>query len=580
MASTSTHAKPSGRDRGTSWQRQLPIMGWLPRYQKSWLRPDAIAGATVWGLLIPEMIAYAGLAGLPPQAGLYTLIASLALYAIFGTSRHLVVAGTSASAVLVFSTVTALDPADTTTYLALAAAMILLTGLLFILAGVLRLGFITAFLSKPVMEGFVFGLAIFVTISQLPKLFGLEKGDGNSVAQLGHVISHLGDTSVVTLVVGGVAVVALFLLERFLPRLPGGLILLVLAIATSAALDLASHGVATVGKIPTGLPSASIPDVRLSDLWVLLPSAAGMLLVVFSESLGAGQAFADKHNYRLDPSQEMIALGVANIGSGLLGGLACGGSLSQSAVNDGAGARSEMSILIAAALAIVTVIALTPLFTDLPEAVLAALIIHAVSHLMKVAEMRRFRRLSPREFWFGMLTLVAVITFDVLPALILGVVCSIVLLVFRASRPHLSVLGQPPSAPGVFVDIGRNPGANVTPGVLVVRPDAMLFYANAQTVQDEITASVDVAEPPVRVVVIDLDGNDELDITSIEALAKLTENLRRRKVTLALAHLHRPATAIAERSGLLAAIGPEHVFANLQQAHAWASEQPSTTDQA
>ncbi|HEY2303547.1 MAG TPA: SulP family inorganic anion transporter [Acidimicrobiales bacterium] len=328
------------------------------------LPADAVAGITIWGLLIPEMIAYAGLAGLPPEAGLYTLLASLVVYAVFGGSRQLVAAGTPASAVLVLSAVTALGPHDAKTYATLASGCIVLTGLIFVAAGLLKLGFITEFLSRPVMAGFVFGLAIFVTVSQLPKLFGLKKGDGDTIRQLAHVLANLGSTSLTTLAVGATALIMLFALERYLPRIPGGLVVLVSGIAISAAADLSSHGVETVGKIPTGLPSAITQHLQVSQPWVLLPSALGMMLVIFSEALGAGQTFADKHGYRIDSSQEMIALGLANIGSGFLGGLACGGSLSQTAVNDGAGARSELSAVVAAAFSLVTVVALTPLFKD------------------------------------------------------------------------------------------------------------------------------------------------------------------------------------------------------------------------
>lgn len=546
--------------------RWVPIASWLPRYQRGWLAGDAIAGFTIWGLLIPEMIAYASLAGLPPQAGLYTLLASLALYAIFGTSRHLVVAGTSASAVLVFSAVTALGPKDAGSYATLAAGMIVLTGLIFVVAGLLKLGFITAFLSRPVMEGFVFGLAIFVTVSQLPKLFGLNKGPGDTVRQFSYLLGHLGSTSLTTLAVGLVALVLLFALERYLPRLPGGLIVLAAAIAISAGLGLSSHGVKVVGTIPTGLPGVSWPHLKLGDLWVLLPSAAGMMLVIFSEALGAGQTFADKHGYRLESSQEMIALGLANLGSGVLGGLACGGSLSQSAVNDGAGARTELSPIIAAALSLVTVVALTPLFTDLPEAVLAALIIHAVSHLMRVGEMKRFRRLVPREFWLAMLTLLGVIVLDVLPALIIGVVIALLLLVYQASRPRVSMLGADPVVPGAFADIGRHDGIVPVPGVLIVRPDAPLFYANAELVRDAIEQAVGNA----RAVVLVLDGNDNLDITSAEQLGKLAGGLAARNVPIGLAHVHGPALEMAERSGLLATVGADHVFPTTPAAVAWA----------
>jgi sulfate permease, SulP family len=566
--------QPPGPGRVARW---VPIASWLPRYQRGWLAGDAIAGFTIWGLLIPEMIAYASLAGLPPQAGLYTLLASLALYAVFGTSRQLVVAGTSASAVLVFSAVTALGPKSAASYATLAAGMIVLTGLIFVVAGLLKLGFITAFLSRPVMEGFVFGLAIFVTVSQLPKLFGLKKGPGDTVRQFGYLVAHLGQTSLTTFAVGAVALVLLFALERYLPRLPGGLIVLAAAIALSAGLDLSGHGVKVVGSIPTGLPGVSWPQLKLGDLWVLLPSAAGMMLVIFSEALGAGQTFADKHGYRLESSQEMIALGLANLGSGVLGGLACGGSLSQSAVNDGAGARTELSPIIAAALSLVTVVALTPLFTDLPEAVLAALIIHAVSHLMKVGEMRRFRRLVPREFWLAMLTLLGVIVLDVLPALILGVVVALLLLIYRASRPQISMLGADPAVSGVFTDITRHHGVTPVPGVLIVRPDAPLFYANAELVRDAIEQAAACAPDPVRAVVLVLEGNDSLDITSAEELGKLAGNLSGSDVALGLAHVHGPALTMAERSGLLAAIGADHVFPTTPAAVSWARSVAGST---
>jgi sulfate permease, SulP family len=288
------------------------------------------------------MIAYAGLAGLPPQAGLYTLLVTLASYAIFGTSKHLIVAGTSASAVLLASTVgdVAVSPAD---YLANAAALVLLVGGLFLLAGVCRLGFIAQFLSRPVVEGLVFGLAIFVTVKQLPKLFGISGGEGDTIRQLGHVLANLGDTSGTTLLVGAGALVLLFGLERFAPKVPGGLVALVLGILASSAFHLSEHGVDIVGKVPSGLPSVGVPSIPSENIPTLIAAAGGMLLVILSESLGAANAFATKYSSEIDTNQELIALGIANAGSGFVGGLAAGGSLSQSAVNEGAGARSEAS---------------------------------------------------------------------------------------------------------------------------------------------------------------------------------------------------------------------------------------------
>jgi MFS superfamily sulfate permease-like transporter len=267
----------------------------------------------------------------------------------------------------------------------------------------------------------------------------------------------------------------------------------------------------------------------------------------------------------------MVALGLANLGSGLLGGLAAGGSLSQTAVNDAAGARTELSPVVAAALSLITVVALTPLFTNLPEAVLAAMIIHAVFHLMKVKEMRRYFALAPREFWLGMLTLLGVITLDVLPGLVIGVTASILLLVYRASRPPLSVMGADPAVPGAYQDIRRHPQARPIPGVLIVRPDVPLFYANAQSVRDRLTELVERASPPVHTVILDLDANDELDITTAEVLEKLVRELGDRQVRVGLAHMHAPAAQMLQQSGVMARLGDDRIFPNLNLAVAWAS---------
>jgi len=554
------------RPRASGVRRFVPILGWLPAYDRSFLRFDVIAGATVWGLLVPESIAYAGLAGLPPQAGLYTLLATLAAYAIFGTSRHLVAGATSAAAVLLASSVSDLGPAGAAEYAADAAALVLICGGLFLVAGLLRLGFIAHFLSRPVMESFVFGLAIFVTVSQLPKLFGIDKGDGDTIAQFVHVLGHLGDTSGATLAVGAGSLALLFGAERFAPLLPGGLIALVLGIVVSGALGLSAHGVHVVGEVPSGLPTPSVPDVAAGDLPALLAAAAGMLLVIFSESLGAAETFATKYGYEVDPDQELIALGVANGGSGFLGGLAGGGSLSQSAVNEGAGARSEVSPLVAAALILVTVLVLTPLFKNLPEAVLAALIIHAVSHLWKFGALRRFYTVRQVEFWLGLATLVGVITIDVLPGLVIGVVAMVLLVVYIASRPRLAVLGRAPDLPGVYGDIERHPDYERIPGLLVLRPNAPLFYANAVPFRDRIKQLVGASDPPPRAVIIEAGGSDRLDITSAEMLAELITTLRSAGIEFALADVRQTLIHTARRSGLFAELGDDHIFHTVDEA--------------
>ena len=547
-------------------RRVLPILTWLPAYERSAVRFDLIAGATLWGLLVPESIAYAGLAGLPPEAGLYTLLATLAAYVLFGTSRHLVVAATSAAAVLLATAVASVEPASVEAYAANAAAVVLFCAGLLLLAGVLRLGFIAQFLSRPVMEGFVFGLAIFVTVKQLPKLFGIPKGDGNSLQQLLHLLTHLDETSAVTLAVGVGALVLLVGAERFAPRLPGGLLALVLGIAVSGALDLAQHGVAIVGTVPSGLPSVGLPDIKSEDVATLMAAAAGMVLVIFSESLGAAQAFATKHGYEIDPNQELIALGVANAGSGLVGGLAGGGSLSQSAVNEGAGARSEISPLFAAGLILVTVLFLTPLFENLPEAVLAALIIHAVARLWKFKQFRLYYREQRIEFWLGIATLAGVTLIDVLPGLLIGVLAMLLLVIYNASRPHLGVLARVPGVPGAYGDVDRHPDYNRIPELLVLRIEAPLFYANATLVRDRVKYLVGSSDPLPRAVILEPSAQDGLDITSAEMLEQLITTLRSAGIDFALADLRQPVIDMARRTGLLETLGEDRIFHTIDEA--------------
>jgi len=548
-------------------RRYVPILTWLPAYDWGLLRFDLIAGATIWGLLVPEMIAYAGLAGLTPQAGLYTLLVTLTAYAIFGTSRHLVVAGTSAGGVLVGSSVADRHPGSPEEYATLAAGLILIAGIVFLLAGFLRLGFIAQFLSVPVIEGFVFGLAIFVTVSQAPKLFGIEKGGGDTVRQFLHLLGHLGDTSGTTLVIGAGALVLLFGVERLAPALPGGLIALVLGIAVSAAFDLVNHGVAVVGEVPSGLPSVAIPHIARDDLFALMAAAAGLVLVIFSESLGAAKTFATKYGYEIDSNQELIALGVANSSSALVGGLAGGGSLSQTAVNEGAGARSEMSPIVASLLAVVTILFLTPLFKDLPEAVLAALIIHAVSHLMKVKAFREYYAEQRPEFWLGLLTLVGVITLDVLPGLVIGAVSMVLLVVYHASRPHLGVLGAVPDADGAYGDVTRHPDYRQVPGLLILRLEAPLFYANASLVRDHVKTLVGAADPTPYGVILDAGANgDQLDVTAAQTLTALVEELHAAGIDVALAEIRQPVVEMARRSGLSDALGEARILRTIHEA--------------
>jgi high affinity sulfate transporter 1 len=554
-------------------RRFIPIVSWLPDYDRSWLAFDVMAGLTLWGLVVPEAMAYAGIAGLPPQAGLYTLVASLLLYALLGTSRHLSVGGTSATAALLASSVVAALVAsasaaqsDPQTYATYAAAFVLVTGLVFLVAGIARLGFITQFLSKPVMDGFVVGLAVFVTVGQLNKLFGVEKPDGNTVEKLFGIVRELPQASAATLAVGALAIAALVLLPRLSRKVPAGLVVLFGAIGLSTALDLAGQGVDVVGTLPQGLPSPALPVVPLADYLAMVLPAVGVLLMAFSESLGVAHEFAEKHGYEVDSDQELNAHAIVNVGSALLGGMLAAGSMSASAVKEGAGARTQVANLVTWVATIVTLLLLTPLFTNLPEAVLAALIIHAVAHILGSRKLLQLRREAPTEVWFGVLTFAGVVLVDVLQGMMIGLLASLAFVVYRSSRPHLSSLGRVPDVEGAYADLERHPENVPVPGVLIVRLDAPMYYANALTARDRLKAMLRAAAPPPRAVVFDGEGQDELDLTSAQMLRGLVMELRAAGLAVCFANVHAPVLERARETDLLDTVGLERIFPTIDQA--------------
>jgi len=546
--------------------RFVPILSWLPRYDRSSLTFDVIAGLTLWGLVVPEGMAYAGIAGLPPQAGLYTLTVSLLVYALLGTSRHLSVGGTSATAALLASSVAAAlvasafaTASDPQTYWTYASAFVLVTGLVFLAAGIARLGFITQFLSKPVMDGFVVGLAVFVAVGQLSKLVGVAKPEGNTVEKLIGIIRELPQANPATVAAGVFALAALFLLPRLSKRMPAGLIVLFGAIVLSSVLDLAGQGVEVVGSLPQGLPAPAMPVIPLDAYLGMVLPAIGVLLVAFSESLGVAQEFAEKHGYEVDSDQELNAHALVNLGSGLVGGMLAAGGMSGSAVKEGAGARTQVANLVAWAATIVTLLFLTPVFSSLPEAVLAALIIHAVWHILAARKLMTLRTDAPVEVWFGVLAFAGVLLIDVLEGMMIGLLASLAFVIYRSSRPHLSSLGRVPGVDGAYADLTRHPENAPVPGVLIVRLDAPLYYANALTARDLVKAAIHDAEPPPKAVIFDAEGQDDLDFTSAQVLTKLVEELQADGLMVRFANVHAPVLERAREAGLLDTVGGGHV---------------------
>ncbi|AQA20998.1 sulfate transporter family protein [Rhodococcus sp. MTM3W5.2] len=518
------------------------LFGSLQGYQGKWARPDVIAGLTVWAVLVPEALAYATIAGVPPVVGLYAAIPSLILYAAVGSSRHLVVGPMSATAALSAAIIAPLAGADGGKYLALSAVLAIATGIVGLLAGMIRLGFIASFISEPVLKGFIVGLALTIIIGQVPKLFGVPKSEGNFFEQAWGVISHLGDTDWRTLTVGLLSLAVVLGLKRWLPLVPGSLLAVLLGIAAVTVLGLDGEGVEIVGHIDSGLPSVGLPGgVGFDDYVDLLGPAVGVLLIGFAEGLGAAKTYAAKAGYEVDANRELMGLGAANLGSGLASGMVVNGSLSKTAVNGGAGAKSQVSGLVVAALTVVTLLFLTGLFEKLPEATLAAVVIAAVIELVDVSALRRLygvwtQRLGSiygpaarADFAGAVAAMMGVLLFDTLPGLVIGIGVSMLLLLYRSSRPHVAALAKEGS---LWVDAERHPEIATRPDVVVVRVEAGLFFANADHVKDRIEA---LCTDETRTIVLDAETSPFVDVSAAQMLMQLRDTLGRKGIELRVA---------------------------------------------
>ncbi|MEY9874572.1 SulP family sulfate permease [Streptacidiphilus sp. MAP12-33] len=547
MAENATEAS-AGRD----W----PVAGWLRRYRWHRFGPDSLGAATAWALIVPECVAYAQIAGVPPQNAFYAAPIALLAYALFGTSRFLIVGATSAASVLSGATVSGLttDPGKAAVF---SAALALMAGAALIVAGLCRLGFIADFLAEPALVGFLFGMALTMIVRQLSKLTGQSTGDGDFFRRLWHVLSEIGQWSWTTVLVGAASIVALLVLERFLPRLPAALVVLVVGILLSVALTLKDHGVDIVGTIPRAVPTPAWPDLPLHDWLTMGSGAMGVALICFAEGFSIAGSFARKHGDTVDASREMTAMGAANAAVGLFRGFAVSGSASRSAAAESAGGSSPMVSAVAAVLVLVTGAFLTPLFTDLPEPVLGAIVVVAVRGFLNVAELRRYWERDRPSFAVAMTALLGVLVFDLLPGLLLAVLLSLLLFIAAASRPKVSVLGHLPGTT-VYADAGEHTAAVTTPGLLVARPDGTLFFGNAARVKNAV---VDLAaRDGARVVVLDLTASYRFGVEVLDTIGELREELAHHDADLWLARPRVWTREFIETSRLGAQLGPDRIF--------------------
>ena len=554
------------QEQSTGIQHYIPILSWLPNYQGKWLRTDIIAGLTIMALLVPEGMAYAELAGMPPQTAFYAAPIGLILYAVFGSSRQLVVAVSAAVAVMSASIVGGLVPAESPEFIALSAALAIMAGLVALLAGLLRLGRIAQFFSESVLVGFVSGLALVIMIKQIPKLFGLEPVEGNFWERVIELFRELPEADLLTLAVGLSALLLMIFLEHRYKRIPAALIVMIYGIAVVSVFNLGNQGVHIVGAIPSGLAPPKLPDLSLETWLSLIPGALAITLVIFSEAVGPARSFASKHHYEIDENQELIGLGTANLGAGLFQGFSIGASLSKSAANDAAGGKTQMAGITAAIFTALVALFFTPLFFNLPEAALAAIVIVAVSGMIKIEEFRRLYQLRRVEFWLALITLLGVLTFDeVLAGLLLGVFLSLLALIWRTSTPKLSVLGQIPHT--VFFRSSKHfPEAITDPRMLILRPDEGVFFANASALLNVIRGHIADVKEAVQITIIDLEMSNELDIPSVDMLEKLHEELTVLGIELRLAGIHELVQEMLDASGLSEKIGSEKIHPTVLEA--------------
>ena len=471
------------------WTRFVPILDWSRRYDRRWLRGDVIAGIAVTAMIVPKNLGYAGIAGIPVENGLYAAAAGAIIYAFFCTSRH-ISTGPSSSLAAVAGGAVLLTGLGGEEAAQLVAAIALVTGALFLVVAALRMGWIARFLSKAVVTGFLAGAAIDVVIGELPKLTGTSSEGASAWQELASWIRTLGDIQWATLLVGGVALAVILGLRFTLPKVPGALVLVIGGLVASVAFDLGGHGVALVGEVPRGLPLPQVPSLDLvaQHLPEIGISAVALLLIGFSQTAGDARAFATRHRYRVDVNQESIAQGMANLGAGVFQGMPVSTSLSASSLNESAGARTPVASLATGGLVIATLILLAPVFSELPKAVLAAIIIDAVVFgMIDVTELRRLRRVKRFDYWIAIAALLGVLSAGVLLGVVIGIVLSLGWLVYVATSPSMPLLGRE-TGTQVFRDLKEHPEDETAPDVAVLRIDGGLFFATAEAVDERFRA--------------------------------------------------------------------------------------------
>jgi high affinity sulfate transporter 1 len=535
-------------------ERLLPVLSWLRVYRRDYLLPDFLAGLAVWAVMVPEALAYAGIVGVPPIMGLYTIVPPLVAYALLGTSRLLVIGPDTATGLISAVTVGAVAVQGSASFNTLTSTLAILIGAFFLLFGALRMGWVAAFIPTPVMRGFIEGLVCVTIIGQVPHLLGIGGTSGSFFTKFWFVLQHLIDAPLASVLTGLLSLAAMLLLRHLAARAPAALVVAIAGAVLVGFLGGEAAGVSVVGHLPSGLPHLTLPELDPTILKELVPGALAIVLVGYAEALGGAKAAAMQTGGDVDPNQELVAHGPANILSGLFGGFLVVGSLSKTSVAMAAGAQTQLANFIAAVFCFLTLILLTPLFQGLPHPALAAIVIAAMLHLSKPGYLRNLYHRSGWEFAVAVMVIAGELTLGVMQGIALGVVLALMILIYRISHPHNAVLGQLPNEEA-YRDVKRHPEALTFPGLLIWRAGGDLFFASIGYFHEGLKAALASSRSPVEHILIDFDSVSFIDTSACDALSSEIKELQSQGITFAFARVRDSVRERMELCDLAAAVG-------------------------
>ena len=543
----------------------MPGLKRLLSYRKEWLRGDVLAGLTVAAYLIPQCMAYGELAGVEPVAGLWAILPPMVIYALFGSSPQLSIGPESSTAVMTAVAIAPLAAARTDTYISLAALLAIIMGLVCIVGYFARLGFLADLLSKPILIGYMTGIALIMIGGQLGKIGKIEIEAEVFFGQLSEFISKLQLAHSPTLILSILVLVFLFAFQQRFPNAPIPLIAVLLSTLAVALFQLNDRGVAVVGEIPAGLPSLAIPQVSVKDFVALVASAVGISIVGYSDNVLTARAFANRNNYKIDANQELLALGVANFTNGLMQGFPISSSGSRTVIGDSVGSKSQLFSLVAMVAVILVLLFFRPILALFPKAALGAIVIYAATKLIQISEFIRLYRFRRSEFILAILTTIAVLATDILVGVGIAVSLSVIELFSRVARPHDAVLGRVPNLAGLH-DIDDWQGAKTIPGLVIYRYDAPLCFANAENFKERSLEAIEAEAHPVEWFVLNMEANVEIDITAIDMLFELRKELAAKNITFAMARVKQDLYLELEKAEFLNHISAEHIYPTLPTA--------------